>query len=256
MTATEAELRVEPATARDVPALAALHRACLPESMISMLGAAAVERYYALAATSPFEHVLVARADLGGSNRQGAKDAKQRDGRQREGRRDDDAVSAVQDHHAGERTRLAAACVLTLEPNTVMSRFARHAPLSLASDLVRQSLDPGFRRRLLARVREAAGSGAGAAGSGAGAAGSGGPGVPEVTQIFTDAAYRGRGLGRGLLRACEARLRELGQLAYCIHTLRDDNDAGIRFYRREGFTETGTSRSFGDTYLVMTKGLS
>jgi len=132
--------------------------------------------------------------------------------------------------------------VLALEPHTVMGRFVRHAPLALAADLARQTLRGAFRRRLLARVRE-----------GGGAAG---PGVPEVTQIFTAAAQRGRGLGSALLRACEDHLRDLGQVSYCIHTLRDDNDAGIRFYRREGFTQTGTTRSFGDHYLVMTKGLT
>jgi len=196
------ELHIELATARHVPQLAALHRACLPDSMISMLGPAAVTRYYDLVTTSPFEHVVVARS-------------------------------------AGP---IEAACVLSLEPQSVLRRFATAAPLRFAGDLAHRSLTPAFRKRLLARIGE----------------GGGGPdsGVPEVTQIFTDAAQRGRGLGSALLRACEDRLRELGQLTYCIHTLRDDNDAGIRFYRREGFTQSGTSRSFGDTYLVMTKGLT
>ncbi len=192
---------IELATARDVRPIAALHIASLPDSMISMLGPAAVERYYDLVTTSATEHVFVARA--GG---------------------------------------LAAACVLTLEPQTVMGRFVRHAPLRFAADLARQSLAAAFRRRLLARLEEAGDSA--------------GPGVPEVTQIFTDAAQRGRGLGSALLRACEDRLRALGQNSYCIHTLRNANDAGIRFYRREGFTDSGTSRSFGDDYLIMTKGLT
>lgn len=195
--------RVEPATARDVPQVAALHRACLPDSMISMLGPAAVERYYALVTGSPLERVLVVRGELGA---------------------------------------IVAGCVLALEPHTVMARFVRHAPLMFAADLARQTLKAAFRRRLLARARD-----------GGGAAG---PGVPEVTQIFTDAGQRGRGLGSALLRGCEDHLRELGYLTYCIHTLRDDNDAGIRFYRREGFTQTGSARSFGDHYLVMTKGLT
>ncbi|MBA3451949.1 MAG: GNAT family N-acetyltransferase [Deltaproteobacteria bacterium] len=215
------ELHIELATSRDVPPLAVLHRACLPDSMISMLGPAAVARYYDLVTTSASEHVFVARAR--GMNRQDTEDAKPRGGGE-----DDVAV--------------AAGCVLTLEPHTVLRRFARAAPLRLAADLARQTIGAAFRRRLLARVRDGSAVAV--------------PSVPEVTQIFTDASLRGKGHGRALLRACEDKLRDLGQLTYCIHTLRDDNDAGIRFYRREGFTQTGTSRSFGDDYLVMTKGLS
>lgn len=218
MTAMKPELVVEPATARQVPQLATLHMASLPDSMISMLGVGAVERYYDLVTTSVSEHVFVVGA--GEINRQDAKPAKQK----------------------GETDGVVAACVLALEPHTVMGRFARAAPLRLAADLARQSLGAVFRRRLLARAREGGATD--------------GPGVPEVTQIFTDAAERGRGLGSALLRACEDKLRALGHPSYCIHTLRDDNDAGIRFYRREGFTDSGTSRSFGDDYLIMTKGLT
>lgn len=196
------ELHIELATARQVPQLATLHRACLPDSMISMLGPAAVTRYYDLVTTSAVEHVVVARG-----------------------------TGPVE-----------AACVLSLEPDTVLRRYVSAAPLRFAADLAHRALTPAFRKRLLARLEE----GGGAAGTG----------VPEVTQIFTDAAQRGRGLGSALLLACEDKLRALGHLTYCIHTLRDDNDAGIRFYHREGFTDSGSSRSFGDHYLVMTKGLT
>ena len=206
------ELHIELATARQVPRLATLHMASLPESMISMLGPAAVARYYDLVTTSATEHVFVVRM--------------------------------VEDRSRGGTPfgDVVAACVLALEPQTVLGRFARSAPLRLAGDLLGQTLHGGFRRRVRARLAEPPGTT--------------GTGVPEVTQIFTDAAQRGKGLGSALLRACEDKLRELGQLTYCIHTLRDDNDAGIRFYRREGFTDSGTSRSFGDHYLVMTKGLT
>jgi len=199
---TPSEVRVSRAHERDVPDLAALHRRCLPESMISMLGESAVERYYAMVTSSSLEHVLVIRDEAGAS----------------------------------------AGCVLALEPGTVMSRFVRRAPVALARDLAWAVASVAMRRRLASRVREGRGER--------------GPGVPEVTQIFTDRAQRGRGLGSALLRGVEDHLREVGQLAYCIHTLRDDNDAGIRFYRREGFTQTGAARSFGDHYLVMTKELT
>jgi ribosomal protein S18 acetylase RimI-like enzyme len=78
---------------------------------------------------------------------------------------------------------------------------------------------------------------------------------PEVTQIFTDGKLRGKGLGAALLRACEATLRTRGLRKYFVHTQRDDNDAGIRFYRREGFVPIGESRSFGEAFLVMQKEL-
>ena len=250
MIANELGLGIEPASARDVPALAALHRTCLPDSMISMLGAAAVERYYSLVTTSPFEHVLVTRAEEDRS-RQDAKIAKQRVAEEMGAGDEGGTVGGAAEHKdrpppSAWRTTtavgaVAAACVLSLEPQTVMRRFVSSNPLRFAADLAHRSLTPAFRRRLLARLGEGAGTP--------------GAGVPEVTQIFTETAQRGKGLGSRLLRACEDRLRELGQLTYCIHTLRDDNDAGIRFYRREGFTQTGSSRSFGDHYLVMTKGL-
>lgn len=78
---------------------------------------------------------------------------------------------------------------------------------------------------------------------------------PEVTQIFTDGKLRGKGIGAALLRACEATLRTRGINSYFVHTQRDDNEAGIRFYRREGFVQVGESRSFGEAFLVMQKRL-
>jgi ribosomal protein S18 acetylase RimI-like enzyme len=78
---------------------------------------------------------------------------------------------------------------------------------------------------------------------------------PEVTQIFTDGKLRGKGLGAQLLRTCEETLRTRGVRKYFVHTQRDDNEAGIRFYRREGFVQIGESRSFGQPFLVMQKDL-
>src|SRR5262245_32159326 len=82
------------------------------------------------------------------------------------------------------------------------------------------------------------------------------PGLaPEVTQIFTDGKARGQGIGGQLLRTCEATLRTRGVQKYFVHTQRDDNEAGIRFYRREGFVQIGISRSFGEHFLVLQKEL-
>ena len=217
MTAVAADPVVTAAAAEpgDVARLAALHRACLPASILSALGDAGVARYYAFALASPHERVFVVRAS----------------------RADTGELHAV------------AGCVLSTAANTLLRRFALHAPAALARELARALAGGGrLRRRMRARLAEAARAIAAPRSNEA-------PPLPEVTQIFTDPAQRGRGLGASLLRAAEAALRAAGQRAYCIHTLRDDNDAGIGFYRREGFSTTGTTRSFGDHYLVMTKAL-
>lgn len=233
------------ATARDVAQLAALHAECLPASLISMLGPAAVERYYAFATASPLERVLVVR---GGDNPTGAMhmdfDGEITHGEPTTGGSITASVAATQG--------IVAGCVLSLEPATLLRRFARGTPAHLAADIVRAALpNRDFRYRLRSRLREAirplsrflepTGDEA--------------P-LPEVTQIFTDPDQRGQGHGAALLHACETLLRDLGHTGYCVHTLVEDNDAGIRFYRREGFVVTGTSRSFGDDYLVMEKGLA
>jgi ribosomal protein S18 acetylase RimI-like enzyme len=198
------------AGAGDLAPLAALHRACLPDSILSALGDAGVRRYYAFALGSPHEHVLVVREGAPG----------------------------------GEQA--VAGCVLSTAPGTMLVRFARHAPAALVRELAGALARSGrLRRRIGARLAEAVAARPPSA-----------PALPEVTQIFTDPALRGRGLGAILLRGAEAALRQAGHRAYCIHTLRDDNDAGIRFYRREGFSAIGTTRSFGDPYLVMTKELT
>ena len=228
MTAT-AEATGAPAAARadggDVARLAALHRACLPESILSALGEGGVARYYAFALASPEEHVFVVR---------GSGAAPVTDG----GR----AAGPAHDP-------LAAGLVLSLAPGTLLRRFALASPAALARELAAALAGaPRLRRRMFARLAEAARGLADRAPAA--------PALPEVTQIFTDPARRGQGLGARLLRAAEAALQAAGHRAYCIHTLRDDNDAGIRFYRREGFTEAGTTQSFGDHYLVMTKELT
>jgi GNAT superfamily N-acetyltransferase len=142
---------------------------------------------------------------------------------------------------ARRRDAIAGACVISCAPHTMLRRFAAEAPWPLIRELVTQLvLCRAMRRRLLHRLTEMS------AGTSA---------LPEVVQIFTDPQLRGRGFGSALLRAAEAYLRGRGYLSYCIHTFRDDNEAGIRFYLREGFTTAGITRSFGDYYLIMTKGL-
>ena len=131
-------------------------------------------------------------------------------------------------------------CVLTYEPGTLLGRFVAAGRSRFAADFARAFVrDRDLRRRLWWRLRQGGSDDA--------------EDVPEITQIFTDARLRGRGIGRQLLRSCEEALRVAGHSEYIIHTQRDDNDAGIRFYRREGFTTVAETRSFGEWFLVMKK---
>lgn len=135
---------------------------------------------------------------------------------------------------------VVAGCVLSDEPATMTRRFVRRAPLHFAGDLGKAIIaSPSLRRRLLHALR----------------GGGEGPHSPEVTQIFTDASKRGHGLGAELLRSCEQALKARGTRSYFVHTLRDDNQAGIRFYERQGFVVIGESMSFGECFLVMQKEL-
>ncbi len=136
--------------------------------------------------------------------------------------------------------QIVGVCVVSREPGSVLSRFVRHAPIAFGRELARLVLrDAELRRLLIARLREDRGQAH----------------APEVTQIFTSPAVRGQGIGASLLRSCEADLRTRGATMYFVHTERDDNDAGIRFYRTQGFMPIGESQSFGRSFLVMQKDL-
>ena len=153
----------------------------------------------------------------------------------------DTVVGSLREHvfvALDEEHAVVAVCVLSMAPGSLLRRFAVGARAWEASTGVARG---ALRLVTRASSRDASDTSAG---------------LPEVTQIFTDPTLRGQGVGTSLLRTVEDTLQGMGRQGYCIHTLRDDNDAGIRFYRREGFTVTGTTTSFGDHYLVMTKGLT
>jgi GNAT superfamily N-acetyltransferase len=195
------EVITGPLGAGDLERLAVLHGACLPRSILSSFGHAAVARYYAYAQASHDETIVVARID-----------------------------GIVQ-----------AGLVVSRAPVTLLRRFAMHAPRALGGELARRLVaSRELRRRCWARLRERPGTAAA---------------MPEVVQIFTAPAHRGLGIGGRLLRSCEDTLRRAAESEYCIHTHADDNDAGIRFYQREGFATIGEARSFGDRFVVMKKGL-
>ena len=140
---------------------------------------------------------------------------------------------------AEQDLRVVGGCVLSERPASQLRRFVTAHPLVFARSFARRlAISATLRQRLLA----------GGGGSDEGHA-------PEVTQIFTDGKLRGQGIGAALLRTCEGTLRGRGHRKYYVHTQRDDNDAGIRFYRREGFVPVGETRSFGEPFLVMQKEL-
>lgn len=61
-------------------------------------------------------------------------------------------------------------------------------------------------------------------------------GIGWIANIATDPAYRGRGVGRALMDAALAYLRERGMRAAKIETL-EQNDIGRAFYPSAGFQE-------------------
>lgn len=162
------------------------------------------------------------------------------------------AVVRYYDHALAAPTELVLAaridgavvggCVLSHAPGTLLRRFAVASPLRLAGELGRALMrSRDLRRRCLRRLREREPEAIADA--------------PEIVQIFTDEELRGRGIGSQFLRSCEESLRLAGTTAYTIRTHRDDNDAGLRFYRREGFAAIGETVSFGDRFVVMKKDL-
>jgi len=147
-------------------------------------------------------------------------------------------ISAEHVWVAEESGRVVGGCVLAASPQTLTRRFVLARPVQFARGMLRGVVrDRSLRRRLVS------------------ASGGDGSHAPEVTQIFTDPQLRGKGVGAELLRACESTLRAGGTTSYVVHTQRDDNEAGIRFYRREGFVPIGESRSLGESFLVMKKEL-
>ncbi len=212
-------MKIEVATRAEVPQLVELHQLCLPASILSALGDDAISRYYEYVVASTREYVFIAL----------------------------DAEDAV-----------VAGCVLSFSPGSLLRRFAVEHPVSAVRDLAKGAvLTAELRHRVRERAREAV---AGLLRRRRATTDRDEPdsqgSLPEVTQMFTEPALRGQGYGKALLARCEDTLRARRHKAYCIHTLRDDNADGIRFYEREGFVLTGSTSSFGDAFLVMTKELS
>jgi ribosomal protein S18 acetylase RimI-like enzyme len=68
--------------------------------------------------------------------------------------------------------------------------------------------------------------------------------VPELTYLAVSSESRGAGVGRQLVQAFTAAMRELGANAYEL-SVDDDNQQAISFYERLGFKLCGRYREFG-----------
>ena len=64
------------------------------------------------------------------------------------------------------------------------------------------------------------------------------PGVSEIKRLYVAPEGRGRGLGKGLLRACTAGARARGHELLYLETLTARMPEAERLYRQAGFVET------------------
>lgn len=64
------------------------------------------------------------------------------------------------------------------------------------------------------------------------------PDTGQITAVYVDAAHRGQGIARDLLRAVEAQARKAGmmRLALCVAS---GNQPALRFYQAAGFRPAG-----------------
>jgi [ribosomal protein S18]-alanine N-acetyltransferase len=77
-------------------------------------------------------------------------------------------------------------------------------------------------------------------------------GLGWIATIGIDPAYRRRGIGRELLRACEAKLKS----ARIRLSVRASNDGAIRLYEQEGYRRVEVWQSYyndGEAAIVMEK---
>ncbi len=79
-----------------------------------------------------------------------------------------------------------------------------------------------------------------------------GDGLGWIATIGTDPEYRRRGIGRALLRACEAQLKT----QRIRLSVRASNDGAIRLYEQEGYRRVDVWQAYyndGEAALVMEK---
>jgi GNAT superfamily N-acetyltransferase len=124
--------------------------------------------------------------------------------------------------------RIASACVVSFDPNSVQRRIVRGTfPALLAYAVAAWLRCRDFRQFVAATIRDVLRRG------GQGFAG------PEIVYLFTDAALRGRGLGQRLIERTDALIRRRGESSYFVQTLDTSDNRAITFYENSGFVRVG-----------------
>jgi ribosomal protein S18 acetylase RimI-like enzyme len=131
-----------------------------------------------------------------------------------------------------------AALVVSLCPSTLEARLACSTPL-LPSMLIRAPRLPlrQMAREFLRPDR------------------SGTDERPELIIVFTDGRCRGRGIGRSLVRLCEASLKERRLHSYIVKTESVPENDALNFYTRLGFRPLHQVRKFGVGFQIFEKDL-
>ncbi len=185
-------------SAEDVTTLAEMHRSCLPNSLISKMGVEYAKAFYRFLRTSPLERVFV-----------------EKDGDQ-----------------------VLAACVLSLEPETLNRRLVSGTPVIRTA-----LLSPP---RLIQLVRSVISSDR---------SGERQPPGPELLMIFTSEHARGRGLGTRMLKTAESYLREHGFTWWCVKTLDDPANRAVDFYLGHRFALQNSMTRNGKRLCLLRKEL-
>jgi ribosomal protein S18 acetylase RimI-like enzyme len=78
---------------------------------------------------------------------------------------------------------------------------------------------------------------------------------PELIIIFTDARCQARGIGRSLVKLCEASLRERQVASYVVKTENLPENGALKFYARLGFRPLHEIRKYGVAFQMFEKRL-
>ena len=186
-------------------ALGRLHGETLPDSLVSALGPTGLRLYYRFVAHSPEELLLTTKS---------GKD-------------------------------LAAACVFSFAPETLMSRFLAAHPFAIAA-LMLLHLPTSRRLRRFVRAKVMMNSPADAAIE---------SGLPEVVQIFVASGSQRQGLGAKLLERLDAQLKQLGIRRYAVKTEDRLDNLALEFYRKNDYSEAGRLDNAGKSYVCFHKRL-
>lgn len=144
--------------------------------------------------------------------------------------------------HAQDGT-VAAACSLSLNPQTLSRRLLVHTPLLL--HVVRNVLKPWLWLTVRSMV-------VGDNGSAPTAPDYDLVGAAEVVMLMTHPLQRRQGHARALLVKAESILKDRGIQDYYVRTT-DENSGTVAFYLENGFQKQGHFCAHGVTFRLMTK---